>query len=220
MCILPQSEKKKRRKAPRVVLAHGRYSTVVDFNDCAARFWSLPASNDHRICPEQTRPYGFTSILQLLCLRIMHKDIATVFLPRFCYIPQLYQKPSKKFSAASCPPPERQAASFYTSQSKLRSNSHKRLLLRVRLGGGSQELFHLTMIKTIINMKLQHYTTLKSHAYSRPVVLWTFRAEVFVVGGCPVHCGTVSSICGLYLLDKGSIPQSGQSKMSLETALS
>lgn len=35
-----------------------------------------------------------------------------------------------------------------------------------------------------------------------------------------MHCGMVSSICGLYLLDKGSIPQSGQSKMSLETALS
>lgn len=54
----------KNEKAPRVVLAHGRYSTVVDFNDCAAWFWSLPASNDRGICPEQMDfTYGFTSIL-------------------------------------------------------------------------------------------------------------------------------------------------------------
>lgn len=112
----------------------------------------------------------------------------------------------------------KQLHSIYTSQSKLRSNSNKRLLLLgVRLGGGGQEVFHLAMSKMITNMKLQHCITLKSYPYSRPVALWTFKAENSLLWEnvlCIVGC--LAAICGLYPLDKCSIPQSEQSKMSLD----
>lgn len=137
MCILSQQKAQSWVSAPR------RCSTVINYL-ISGIILVNPSLGDGRFSPEQTWPIYQHSLILLF---EDYVQLATMFLPFSCFTIHVSQKPLQE--VVNCfLPVTRKTASYYASQSKVRNNSNKRLLLRLRLGGGGKEMIiHLTMIR-------------------------------------------------------------------------